>query len=157
MTKPRERFLSCRDADMNESLNENLNETPKNNLDEIVVETMVNESMDEIEFLDQYPDDERIRSEEVRRWYNGKIDLSESSNEEKKQKKKKDTETEIETSSTIKEAGRRKDSWEDLNKQPRWPCTEYGKGVGRGSVMCNQCGEWSHQKCSGLTSHKVVG
>ena len=43
---------------MNESLNENLNETPKNNLYEIVVETMVNESMDEIEFLDHPEQDE---------------------------------------------------------------------------------------------------
>ena len=154
MTNPRERFLSCRDSDMNENINENVDEIPKNNLDEIVVENIVNETMDEIEFLDQYSDDERIRSEEVRRWYQGKIDQSVSSNEEKKQKKEKDMETEIETSSPKKEAGRRKDSWEDLNIQPRWPCTECGKGVGRGSVKCNQCKEWTHQKCSGLTSTK---
>ena len=154
MTNPREKCLSCRDSDMNENINENVDEIPKNNLDEIVVENIVNETMDEIEFLDQYSDDERIRSEEVRRWYQGKIDQSVSSNEEKKQKKEKDMETEIETSSPKKEAGRRKDSWEDLNIQPRWPCTECGKGVGRGSVKCNQCQEWTHQKCSGLTSTK---
>ena len=155
MTNPRERFLSCIDEDMNENINENVDEFTKNNLDEIVVENTVNETMDEIEFLDQYSDDKRIRSEEVRRWYQGKIDQNESSNDEKKQNTEKDMESVIETSSPKKEVNRRKESCEDLNIiQPRWPCTECGKGVGKGSVKCNQCEEWTHQKCSGLTSTK---
>ena len=153
MTSPRERFLSCRDEDMNENINENVDEIPKNSGDEIMVGNIVNDTMDEIEFLDQYSDDEKIRSEEVRRWYQGKIDQNESSNEEKK-KKEKDMEKEIETSSPRKEAGRQKVSWGELNSQPRWPCTECEKGVGKGSVKCNQCEEWTHQKCSGLTSTK---
>src|ERR1043165_3611088 len=36
--------------------------------------------------------------------------------------------------------------------QPRgkWPCGVCGKGVGRNSILCPQCGKWIHKRCSGV-------
>ena len=28
-----------------------------------------------------------------------------------------------------------------------WPCGVYGKGVGRNSILCTQCGKWIHKRC----------
>ena len=30
----------------------------------------------------------------------------------------------------------------------KWPCGVCGKGVGRNSILCTQCGKWIHKRCS---------
>ena len=32
----------------------------------------------------------------------------------------------------------------------KWPCGVCGKGVGRNSIICTQCGKWIHKRCSGV-------
>ena len=32
----------------------------------------------------------------------------------------------------------------------KWLCGVYGKGVGRNSILCTQCGKWIHKRCSGV-------
>ena len=32
----------------------------------------------------------------------------------------------------------------------KWPCGVCGKGVGRNSILCTQCGKWIHKRCSGV-------
>ena len=32
----------------------------------------------------------------------------------------------------------------------KWSCGVCGKGVGRNSIHCTQCGKWIHKRCSGV-------
>ena len=34
----------------------------------------------------------------------------------------------------------------------RYPCEEYGRGVGANSDLCRTCLKWYHRRCSGLRS-----
>ena len=35
-------------------------------------------------------------------------------------------------------------------KTEKWPCGCCGKGVGSNSILCTECKNWCHKRCSGL-------
>ena len=39
---------------------------------------------------------------------------------------------------------------QSLKPSGKWPCSVCGKGVGRNSILCTQCGKWIHKRCSGV-------